>query len=139
MCDFSLQAVASRPAVVGEKLVTKNFGSGTRGFAPEDNSDVAVCLLPGTELAFAEEIKTGTLYNMVDDPVPHGTRVARFTQVNKDTLTAHHDALQLPDKGDQIIMLTNLAIGQIATVLQLPAAPRNEAEAQEQKRLEIVG
>ena len=33
MCDFSLQAVRSRPAKVGDKLVTRDFGTGTRGFA----------------------------------------------------------------------------------------------------------
>ena len=33
MCDFSLQNVRSRPAKVGDKLVTRDFGTGTRGFA----------------------------------------------------------------------------------------------------------
>ena len=33
MCDFSLQSVQSRPAKVGDKLVTRDFGTGTRGFA----------------------------------------------------------------------------------------------------------
>lgn len=33
MCDYSLQSVRSRPAKVGEKLTTHDFGTGTRGFA----------------------------------------------------------------------------------------------------------
>src|SRR5258705_5340772 len=33
MCDYSLHSVRTRPAKVGEKLVTYNFGTGTRGFA----------------------------------------------------------------------------------------------------------
>ena len=33
MCDYSLQSVLSRPAKVGDKLTTRNFGTGTRGFA----------------------------------------------------------------------------------------------------------
>ena len=33
MCDFSLQSVRSRPAKVGDRLVTRDFGTGTRGFA----------------------------------------------------------------------------------------------------------
>ena len=33
MCDFSLQSTRSRPATIGEKLTTRNFGTGTRGFA----------------------------------------------------------------------------------------------------------
>jgi hypothetical protein len=36
-------------------------------------------------------------------------------------------------------LLNFLAVGQVATVLQLPAAPRSEAEAQERSRLEVVG
>ena len=50
---------------------------------------------------------------------------------------AHHDALELPD--GKIVKLTVLAAGQLATVLQLPAAPKTAAEAEEQKRLEFVG
>jgi len=33
MCDYSLHGVRNRPAKVGEKLVTTDFGMGTRGFA----------------------------------------------------------------------------------------------------------
>ena len=56
MCDFSLHSVRSRPAQVGDKLVTQSFGTGTRGFAAPNDPKVAVCLMPGTELAFASEI-----------------------------------------------------------------------------------
>ena len=54
MCDFSLQHVKSRPAQVGDKLETRNFGTGTTGFCDAADPNVAVCLLPGTELAFDE-------------------------------------------------------------------------------------
>jgi hypothetical protein len=30
MCDFSLHYIKSRPAKVGDKLITCNFGTGTR-------------------------------------------------------------------------------------------------------------
>ena len=33
MCDYSLQNVRSRPAKVGDKLTTRDFGTYTRGFA----------------------------------------------------------------------------------------------------------
>ena len=56
MCDYSLQGVASRPAAVGDKLTTRNFGTGTRGFAASEDRNTAVCLLPGTEIAFAAEV-----------------------------------------------------------------------------------
>ena len=56
MCDFSLQSVRSRAAKVGDKLVTCDFGTGTRGFAAADDPELAVCVMPGTELAFADEV-----------------------------------------------------------------------------------
>ena len=51
MC-YSLQDVRSRPAKVGDKLTTRDFGTGTRGFAAAEDAAVAVCVLPGTELRF---------------------------------------------------------------------------------------
>ena len=56
MCDFSLQSIRSRPAKVGDKLVTRDFGTGTRGFAASDDLSLAVCVLPGTELGFAADV-----------------------------------------------------------------------------------
>jgi hypothetical protein len=56
MCDYSLQSVSSRPAKVGDKLTTRDFGTGTRGFCASEDANVAVCILPGTELSFADEI-----------------------------------------------------------------------------------
>jgi len=53
MCDYSLEHVASRPARVGDKLVS----TGTSGFAAIGQLSVAVCLLPGTELAFRERLQ----------------------------------------------------------------------------------
>ena len=44
MCDYSLQNVRSRPAKVGDKLVTRDFGTGTRGFAAADELQLAVCV-----------------------------------------------------------------------------------------------
>jgi hypothetical protein len=54
MCDYSLQNLKSRPAAVGDELVTHNFGTGTRSFAAPESPYVAVCLLPGTEIAFPD-------------------------------------------------------------------------------------
>ena len=61
--------------------------------------------------------------------------VARFRQVEKDKPHVHHDALEFPD--GRIVLLTALCEGQYATVLQLPAIPRPEAEAQEHRPEEI--
>jgi hypothetical protein len=138
MCDFSLTNVLSRPAKVGDKLVTRDFGTGTKGFAPEgEDGKVAVCLMPGTELAFASnvEITNTGLLSWREKVVPH--RVARFRQINKDKVAAHHDAIEFPD--GQIVLLTFLTEGQAATVLQLPAAPKNEQEVEDQKRVAHAG
>jgi hypothetical protein len=43
MCDYILHSVKSRPAKVGDKLTTRDFGTGTRGFAASENATVAVC------------------------------------------------------------------------------------------------
>jgi hypothetical protein len=49
MCDYSLHNVKTRPAKVSDKLTTRNFGTGTRGFSASEDHSVAVCVLPGTE------------------------------------------------------------------------------------------
>ena len=135
MCDYSLHNVASRPARVGDKLVSTSFlNCWTRGFAAVGERNVAVCLLPGTELAFEDNVKCESAYDSAHGfgykLLPH--KVARFRQVNKDQDKVHHDALELPD--GQIVLVTKLAGGQRATVLQMPASPRDitlEAEPQD--------
>jgi hypothetical protein len=124
MCDYSLHLVASRPATVGDKLVTTSFPhTVTRGFASLDDRNVAVCLLPGTELAFEEEVRCETGFVL---SWRLGHRVAKFQQVNKGRSNVHRDALEFPD--GKIVLLTQLCEGQRATVLQLPAPPRVTAD-----------
>jgi hypothetical protein len=137
MCDFSLQAIRSRPAKVGDKLVTRDFGTGTRGFAAADDPGLAVCVMPGTELAFAEEVaclSIGLLW-WKTKTISHQTAI--FRQINKEMLAAHHDALEFPD--GRTVLLTHLCEGQAATVLQLPAQPATAAEVDAQKRVTYVG
>ena len=58
MCDYSLHNVRSRPAKVEDKLVSTTFcNSITRGFAAVGEPNVAVCLLPGTEVAFENDVE----------------------------------------------------------------------------------
>lgn len=132
MCDYSLMHLASRDAQVGDKLITKDFGSGTKGFAPVSGEDVAVCVRPGTEIAFDSPIERGMIYGTAE--LAHCTAI--FRQVNKDVACTHHDQLELPD--GSTVMLTQLKVGQTATILQLPATPQTEAEADEQRRVEVV-
>src|SRR6478736_2532994 len=93
MCDFSLHNVKSRPAKVGDKLVTHDFRTGTRGFAASEDASLAVCVLPGTELSFAGEVTCSRdpLFGWSDRVIHY--RTAIFRQINKDRAAAHHDAL----------------------------------------------
>src|ERR1700728_2034158 len=136
MCDYSLSGVRSRPAGVGDTLITRNFGTGTRGFSDAQNAELAVCVLPGTELAFADDVRrdvTGLL-PWRGKVINH--RTAIFRQVNKQKLAAHHDALEFPD--GRTILLTLLCEGQAATVLQSPAQQKTEDEAREQGRVGVL-
>jgi hypothetical protein len=137
MCDYSLYSVKSRPAKVGDKLTTRDFGTGTLGFAAPEDVSVAVCVLPGTELVFAHEVKRlpARLWAWHDQVIKHTTAI--FRQINKDKVVAHHDALEFPD--GQLVLLTCLGEGQQATVLQLPAAPKTVVESEAQRRAAYIG
>jgi hypothetical protein len=137
MCDYSLHSVKSRPAKIGDKLTIRDFGTGTRGFSASENMRIVVCVRPGTELSFAEEVTflaTG-LSGWWPKVITHKTAI--FRQINKERVVAHHDALEFPD--GRIVLLTFLEEGQQATVLQLPAEPRIVAEAEAQRRVSYVG
>jgi hypothetical protein len=132
MCDYSLHNVASRSAKVGDELVTTNFtDTFTRGFSAIGEPNVAVCLLPGTELAFREEVSWD---HALAQLIPWrrfgklGEKVARFRQINIDQPNIHHDALEFAN--GKIVQVTRLSPGQHATVVQLPvragAAPQTE-------------
>jgi hypothetical protein len=138
MCDYSLQTVRSRPARVGDKLTTHHFNTGTIGFAAPEDANTAVCVLPGTELAFATAIRCRRprrLFGWLANMIAHTTAI--FRQVNKDNPRTHHDALEFPD--GQIVLLTHVLEGQEATVLQLPVQPATAAEAKAQERVGHVG
>jgi hypothetical protein len=137
MCDYSLQSALSRPAKVGDKLTTRDFGTGTRGFAAPENPAIAVCVLPGTELAFANPVSIPRASFLGWKELTLGHTTAIFRQVDKGAPRVHHDALEFPD--GRIVLLTHLCEGQAATVLQLPAQPATETEAEQQKRAVYVG
>jgi hypothetical protein len=136
MCDYSLHSIKSRPAKIGDKLTTRDFGTGTRGFAASENPSVAVCVLPGTELAFAREVERlpARLWAWQDRVIKHTTAI--FRQINKESVATHHDSLEFPD--GQIVLLTFLSEDQEATVLQLPAEPKTIVESEAQRRAAYV-
>jgi hypothetical protein len=139
MCDYSLDLVASRPARVDDKLITTKFEySMTRGFAAIGEPNVAVCLLPGTEVAFEKEVQYDrflVLFSSMKYAYLE-KKVARFRQINVGKAMVHHDALAFPD--GETVLLTRLCEGQRATVLQLPASTRPVSEAERQKRDSLV-
>jgi len=137
MCDYSLHYVKSRPAKVGDKLTTRDFGTGTRGFAAPGDESVAVCVLPGTELSFAGDVTCLPIGLLAwrERVINHKTAI--FRQINKDRVAAHHDALEFPD--GQIVPLTFLCEGQQASVLQLPAEPKTVVETEARQRAAFAG
>jgi hypothetical protein len=126
MCDYSLEHVASRPAVVADRLIVTSFArTVTRGFAGDGDLNTAVCLRPGTEIAFDQDVR-------YEHPVTHAQitapgRLARFRQIDMHVRHLHHDALEFAD--GTVVQLARLLPGQRATVLQLPSVPLNVAEA----------
>lgn len=126
MCDYSLHAVSTRPAKIGDKLITSDFSDTlTRGFAAVGEPDVAVCLRPGTELAFEEDVERHYMFfqtlffSKSRWKIRHRTGV--FRQINTDNPGTHHDAIEFPN--GQTVLVTKLRAGQRATVLQLPVRP----------------
>ncbi len=120
MCDYSLHAVATRPARVGETLISTTFrGTSTRGFASENAPAVAVCMLPGTELAFAENVRYDNRWIWTKSV---NFRVGKFGEIDPDVPHRHHDAIEFPDGSH--VLVTQLCEGQRVTVLQLPVFDR---------------
>jgi hypothetical protein len=123
MCDYSLHAVETRPATVGDKLISASFSNCfTRAFAAVGEPHVAVCLRPGTELAFERDVEIDHGFGRLLPSFGFGRigeRVARFRKINESEPDVHHDALEFPS--GRIVQVTRLCEGQVVTVLQLPA------------------
>jgi hypothetical protein len=135
MCDYSLHAVASRPAKVGETLVSTNFpGAQTLGFASPEEQGVAVCLMPGTELAFEENVKCrGSWFRSK----VIGYRVAKFCKTNTQVISAHHDSLEFPD--GNTVLVNSLVKGQRLTVLQMPVSKSDDqSEGHQHKAMPMM-
>jgi hypothetical protein len=126
MCDYSLHAVATRPAQVGETLISTTFrGTSTRGFASEKEPEVAVCMLPGTELAFADNVRYDNRWIWTKTV---NSRVGKFGAIDPHVPHRHHDAIEFPD--GTTVLVTQLCEGQRATVLQLPVIHQATEHAQ---------
>ncbi len=137
MCDYSLLHLESRPAKVADKLSCgpimsdAGYTSSTKGLFDQADPNVAVCLIPGTEVAFAR-----APVKFLGMKIARKPATATFRQINQDKSHTHHDALEFAD-GD-VRLVHDLEQGQKMTVLQLPAKPTTDKEATDQKRLEVV-
>jgi hypothetical protein len=136
MCEYSLEWMASRSASAGDKLVITKFPySVTHGFCAIGKPDVAVCLLPGTELAFDENVEYRRAFPLLPK-VNLNEKTARFRQTNLRSPSAHHDTLEFPN--GKIVLLTRLCLGQRATVLQLPSSSSTTATESSEARRKVL-
>ena len=126
MCDYSLHVVSSRPAELAETIITTKFrGTRTRGFASPADSATAVCLRPGTEVVFEDDVYAESWFFRMPRKV--NDRLARFRLVNMDNPEQHHDALEFAN--GRTVLVTDLIAGQRARILQLPVS-RSEKPAE---------
>jgi hypothetical protein len=112
----------------------------TRGFTAVGEPNVAVRLVPGTEVAFEKEIEFERGFGLFSSwrrEKRIGDKVARFRQLNPDQQNVHHDALEFPN--GEIVFVTRLCAGQHVRVLQLPAPPRSESDTEQPKHAAVVG
>ena len=124
MCDYSLHSVKSRAACTRDRLVSTSFpGTTSRGFSEIGHPSIAVCLLPGTELAFDREPQRAGAFNafLARFGIRRiGAHLARFRRLDLDYEQTHHDALEFSN--GKIVFLTDLREGERAMVLQLPVS-----------------
>jgi hypothetical protein len=72
-------------------------------------------MLPGTELAFTDDVKYDNRWIWTRSI---GSRVGKFGKIDPHVPERHHDAIEFPD--GNYVLVTQLCEGQRATVLQLP-------------------
>jgi hypothetical protein len=130
MCDYSLENVASRAAIAGETLISTRFPNAmTKGFSGVSEPGVAVCLRPGTELAFDDTVE---FEKSCLETARTTAKVATFRQIDLENRHAHHDALEFAD--GQLVRLASLIPGQTAVIVQMPHDATGEPAVRAQER-----
>jgi hypothetical protein len=129
MCDFSLHAAAQKPAEKGHKMKTARLaytGGSSGGFFDADDPSVAVCLQPGTEVAFDKPplLRRG-FRAFVPSIIRRGLgeglpQMATFRKVDLSKTHTHHDALEFV--GGRVVKIDDLKTGLSARVVSLPVS-----------------
>jgi len=102
------------------------------GFASPVEKGVAVCLLPGTELAFETNVRyrAGWFKTRIVN-----FNVAKFCKIAPEVRCQHHDALAFPD--GSTVLVNSLVQRQRVRVLQLPVGG-NEVQARGLKEMRPI-
>jgi hypothetical protein len=82
-------------------------------------------MLPGTELAFAEDVRYDNRWIWAR---AINFRVGKFGVMDPDVPHRHHDAIEFPDGSN--VLVTQLSEGQRVTVLQLPVVHQGTEHVQ---------
>jgi hypothetical protein len=89
-------------------------------------------MLPGTELAFENEVEYDPVLGYFLPNRKVGQKVARFRKVNNEQPHLHHDALEFPD--GQIVLLTRLAKASTRPCCSCPPSHTPEARPRKASR-----
>jgi hypothetical protein len=118
MCDYSLEAYKSRPAVEGEKLTLERFPSGSAGFTSGSSCDLAVCVPAGTHM----------LLEGIGDGVRQSCGLGAVEQVVMTRLETgpYKDAVRFANGTE--ISLQRLDRGTMAVIVAFPEAPKERTE-----------
>jgi hypothetical protein len=119
MCDYSLEAYKSRPAVEGEKLVLERFPSGSAGFTSGSTCDLAVCVPSGTHL----------LLEGIGDGIRQSCGLGSVEQAVMTRLDEGHykDAVRFAN--GKVVSLQRLDRGTSAVIVAFPEAPKERTDA----------
>ena len=108
----------------------------TQGLATADDKECAVCLVPGTELAFDAPLRGNANRFVPFFMKKFDFKTGKFVQLNVDNPYQHHDAIEFGDGGT--VLINDLVEDQMLRVIQLPAPPQTAKEVKEQERAATV-
>ena len=133
MCDYSNEEQASRPAKIGDQLVTAGIGEfDCVGMVSLDEPDVAVCLLPGSRLKITGGVSVALQKKLQISPTDHVTFEKRDVPAGQSD---YSDSLHFDSHvSGELILLQDLPTGVGFEVLSVPA--QTDVPANRERELE---